>query len=152
MSIFFKKKSLGEHTWLTTLVDGVSEKQKYKGNFSVYNLFILLFVFYCLLNSKFYYASQVALVEKDPPANAGDAKVVGSIPGWGRSPGEGNGNLLQYSCLENSMNRGAWWTTIHGVAKSQAQLSNWTHAHRFYSDFINFSTSVFFCISGPNPE
>ena len=51
---------------------------------------------------------------KNPPANAGDA---GSIPGWGRSPGEGNGNSLQYSCLENPINKGGWWATVHGVAK-----------------------------------
>ena len=50
------------------------------------------------------------------------------IPGSGRSPGEGNGSPLQYSCLENSMDRGAWWATVHGVAKSQAWLSNY-HAH-----------------------
>ena len=48
--------------------------------------------------------------------NAGD---LGLIPGWGRSPGEGNGNPLQYSFLENPMDRGAWWATVHGVAKSQ---------------------------------
>ena len=48
------------------------------------------------------------------PANAGDAREVGSIPGSGRSPGVGNGNLLQYSCLENSMDREAWWATVHG--------------------------------------
>ena len=58
---------------------------------------------------------------KNLPANARDA---GSIPEWGRTPGEGNGNPLQYSCLENSMDRGAWWATVHGAAKSQAQLSN----------------------------
>jgi len=46
-------------------------------------------------------------------------KYVGSIPESGRSPGGGNGNPLQYSCLENSMDRGAWWATVHGVAKSQ---------------------------------
>ena len=57
---------------------------------------------------------------KDPPANAGD---TGSTPGWGRSPGEGNGNPLQYSCLENPMDQGAWWATVHGVAKTQTQLS-----------------------------
>ena len=51
---------------------------------------------------------------KNPPANAGD---VGSIPGSGRSPGEGNGNPLQYSCLGNPMDRGAWWTTVHEVTK-----------------------------------
>ena len=48
----------------------------------------------------------------------------GSIPGLGRSPGEGNGNPLQYSCLGNPMDRGAWWATVHGVAKSQALLSD----------------------------
>ena len=53
-------------------------------------------------------------VVKNPPANAGDA---GSIPGLGRSPGEGNGNLLQYSCLGNRMDRGAWMATVHGVTK-----------------------------------
>ena len=55
---------------------------------------------------------------KNSPANAGDIGDGCSIPGSGRSPGEGNGNLLQYSCLENPMDRGAWRTTVHGVAKS----------------------------------
>ena len=55
--------------------------------------------------------------------NVGD---LGSIPGSGRSPGEGNGNPLQYSCLENPMDGGAWWATAHGVAKSWTQLSNFT--------------------------
>ena len=54
---------------------------------------------------------------KTPPANAGDTGDTGSIPGSGRSPGEGHGNPLQYSCLENSMDRGAWWATAHRVAK-----------------------------------
>ena len=54
-------------------------------------------------------------VVNNPPANAGD---VGSTPGLRRSPAEGNGNLLQYSCLENPMDRGAWWAIVHGVAKS----------------------------------
>ena len=58
-------------------------------------------------------ASQVAPVVKNPPANAGDARVMGSIPGMGRFPGEGNGNPLQYSCLGNPMDRGAWWATVH---------------------------------------
>ena len=53
---------------------------------------------------------------KKPPANAEDA---GSIPGTGRSPGEGNGNPFQYSCLENPMDGGAWWATVHGVTESQ---------------------------------
>ena len=62
-------------------------------------------------------ASQVVPVVKNLPANAGDARDTGSIPGLGRSPGEGNGNPLRYSCLENPMDRRAWWAVIHGVAK-----------------------------------
>ena len=54
---------------------------------------------------------------KNLPANVGDTRDVGSIPGSGRSPGGGNGSPLQYSCLENSMNRGAWWAIVHGVAE-----------------------------------
>ena len=55
---------------------------------------------------------------KNPPANTEDARDTGSIPGSGRSPGGGNGNLLQDSCLENPMDRGAWQATVHGVSKS----------------------------------
>ena len=66
------------------------------------------------------WASQVALVVKNPPANAGDRGVVGLIPGSGRAPGGGIGNPLQHSCLENSMDTGAWWSTVHGAAKSWA--------------------------------
>ena len=55
------------------------------------------------------------LVVKNLPANAGDIRDAGLIPGWGRSPGEGNGKPLQYSCLGNPMDRGAWWATVHGV-------------------------------------
>ena len=54
---------------------------------------------------------------KNLPANAGDTRDAGLIPRLGRSPGIGNGNSLQYSCLENSMDRGAWWATVHGVAE-----------------------------------
>ena len=60
----------------------------------------------------------VAQLVKNLPAIAGDTRDSGSIPGSGRSPGEGNGNLLQFSCLGNPMDRGAWWATVHGVAKS----------------------------------
>ena len=63
-------------------------------------------------------ASQVVLVVKKAPANAGDVRDTGSIPGLGRSPGGGDGNPLQYSCLENPMDRGAWWATVQRVAKS----------------------------------
>ena len=65
--------------------------------------------------------SQVALVvkkKKNPAINAGDIKDVGSIPGSGRSPGGGHGNLLQYSCLENPMDRGAWGVTVHRASQS----------------------------------
>ena len=60
----------------------------------------------------------------DGKASACNAGDPGLIPGSGRSPGEGNGNPLQYSCLENSMDGGAWWATVHGVAKSRTQLSD----------------------------
>ena len=58
---------------------------------------------------------------KESPCHAED---LGSIPGWRRSPGEGNGSPLQYSCLENPMDRGAWQATVHGVAKSQTRMSD----------------------------
>ena len=64
--------------------------------------------------------------DKASTCNAGDQ---GSIPGLGRSPGEGNGNPLQYSCLENPMDRGAWRATVHGVARSRTWLSDFTHTH-----------------------
>ena len=63
--------------------------------------------------------SQLALMVKNPPAKAGDMRDTGSISGSGRSPGGGHGNPLQYSCLENPRDRGAWWATVHGVAKSR---------------------------------
>ena len=59
------------------------------------------------------------LVVRNPPANAGDIRDLGLIPGLGRSPGEGNGNPLQYSCLENSVDRGAWWAAVHSVTRSR---------------------------------
>ena len=67
------------------------------------------------------WAFQVALLVKNAPANARD---TGSIPGLGRFPGEGNGNLLQYSCLGNPMDRDAWQVTVHRVTKNQARLHN----------------------------
>ena len=63
--------------------------------------------------------SQVAQLVKNPPAYTRDTRDVGSVTGSGRSPGGGNGNPLQYSCLENSVDRGAWWATVHGVANSR---------------------------------
>ena len=63
-----------------------------------------------------------ALAVKNPSANAGDIRVTGSIPRPGRSPGGGQGNPLQYSCLENPMDREAWWVMVDRVAKSQIQM------------------------------
>jgi len=64
-------------------------------------------------------SSQVAQLVKNPPASAGDTRDVGLIPGFGRSAGEGNSDPLQYSCLENSTDTGAWWATVHGVIRSR---------------------------------
>ena len=63
-------------------------------------------------------------VVRNPPAGARHARDAGSLPGLGRSPGVGNGNLLQYSCLDHSMDRGDWWVTVQRVAKSWTQLSH----------------------------
>ena len=63
------------------------------------------------------------LVVKNPPAKVGDKREVGSIPESGRSPGEGHGNPFQYSCLENPMDRGAWWAAVHRITKSWTRLS-----------------------------
>ena len=75
------------------------------------------------LQKCFFGPSQVALVVKNLPANAGDLRDAGLIHGLGRSPGEGNGNPLQYSCLGNTMDREAWWALVYGVAKSWTRLS-----------------------------
>ena len=68
------------------------------------------------------WASQVKLVVKNLLASAGDLRDVGLIPRWGRSPGGGNGNSFQYSCLENPMGRRAWWATVLKISKSQTRL------------------------------
>ena len=79
------------------------------------------------------WASQVALLVKNPPTNAGDTRDGVSLPGLGRSTGVGNGNPLQYSCLENSMDRGSWWATVHGATKSLTQLSTHTIGDLIYN-------------------
>ena len=97
-------------------------------------------------------ASQVALhqvVVKNLPAKAGDGRDAGSIPGLGRSPGGGHGNPLQCSCLENPMDRGAWQTTVHGVAKGWTQLSIHTHTHtrnNNYSIVVRFAKLLSHCL------
>ena len=87
----------------------------------------LLWLWNILLRSR--QASQVVLVVKNLPANAGDIRDEGSPPGLGRSPGRGHGNALQYSCLGNPMDRGAWKAIVHRVSKSQTQLKQLSTAH-----------------------
>ena len=72
-------------------------------------------------------------------ASAYNERDLGSIPGLGRSPGEGNGNPLQYSCLENPMEGGAWYTTVHGVTKSWTQLSDFTFTFTYQCVGKHFS-------------
>ena len=76
---------------------------------------------------------------KNLPANAGD---LGSNPGSGRSPGEGNGNPLQYSCLENPMDRGAWWAAVHGVSKSRIRLSDFTFIFTFFQNHTILEANI----------
>ena len=79
------------------------------------------------------WASQVVLVVQNPRANAGDIRDTGSAPGSGRFPGGWHGNPVQYSCLENFMNSGAWWATVHRVVNSWTQLKRLsTHAYHTY--------------------
>ena len=77
---------------------------------------------------------------ENPPARAEDTRDMGSLPGLGRSPGGRNGYPLQYSCLENSMDRGAWQATVHGVAKSQTRLNTHTHTHTHVCIYLNHFT------------
>ena len=86
----------------------------------------------------------MVLVVKTLSANTGDMRDEDSIPGSGRSPGGGHGNPLQYSCLENSMNREAWWDTVHRVTKSWTQLkqlsahTNWLKNSRDFDIFLDW--------------
>ena len=82
-------------------------------------------------------ASQAELVVKNLSANAGDIRDMGLIPRSGRSPGEGNGNPLQYSCLKNPMDRGDRWATVHGVAKSWTQLKSLAQIHTHMLHFTH---------------
>ena len=98
--------------------------------------------------TEYIWSSQVALVVRNSPANAGNKTDSGFNPALGRSPGEGNGNPLQHSCLGNPMDRGAWWATDHGVPKSQRQLS--TRAIQFWvkiQENVTLSSGSWYCAS-----
>ena len=82
----------------------------------------------------------MVLTGKNPPANTEDVRDAGSIPRLGRAPAGKHSNSLQYSCLENSMDRGAWWALVHRVAKSQTQ----THAHHIFTASVNEIINIFF--------
>ena len=99
-------------------------KADFKHIFYCISLPIILLIVLIYFVDKLIYlrASQVALMVKNLPANAGDVRDTGLIPGLGRSPGEGHANLLWYSCLKNPMDRGAWQATVHRVTKSWIQL------------------------------
>ena len=108
---------------------------------SVYTRILHLCVCFCTRvivyrHTIFICIAQVALTVKNPPANAGDLRDASSIPGLGRSSGEGNGNPLQYPCLENSMDRGAWWTTVHGFAKNWTRFK-WFSTHMYIYIYMN---------------
>ena len=79
---------------------------------------------------------------KKPPASAGDAEVMDSIPGSGRSPREGNGNPRQYPCLENPMDRGAWGATVLGVAAKEPDTTKHKHMRRIVRRVINLSSKA----------
>ena len=86
----------------------------------------------------------MVLVVKNLPANAGDIREAGSSPGLGRSPREEYGNLVQYSCLENPMDRGAWWATVHRVAESDTTETTY---HTCMHTFINRFLKVISCLN-----
>ena len=129
--------SLGEDCWLMVSgnretrepesfifeleVKGTEDKKKFpkiqtQGHYSLYSFYTLLFENNTGINLLGFPGGAVV---KNSPANAGDTGDASSIPGLGLSPGIGNGNPFQYSCLENSMDRGAWQATVHGVSKNR---------------------------------
>ena len=100
------------------------------------------------------YAFEDFLGGSEGKASAFNAGDLGSIPGWGRSPGEGNGNPLQYSYLENPMDGEAWWATVHGVTKSQTWLSDFPFTSTLYAfeGFFFFFKEVLYKIASPKQK
>ena len=107
-------------------------------NFQVYNAVLLIILIMLCIGT-----SQLALVVKNLPASVTDMKNTGSTSGSGRSPGKGNGNPLQYFCLENPMDRGVWQVTVHGVPRSQTSLK----CIASHMQYIN-SSDLFYLIAG----
>ena len=89
---------------------------------------------------------------KNLPVNAGDARDAGSIPGLGRSAGEGNGTAPQYSCLKNSMSRGAWWATVQGATKSWTRLSTHRMETGKFGTCIPVKTVVITTANSSSPQ
>ena len=113
-----------------------SRNEKKKQRELICNIFYLTYYSKYHFNIYFTLGFQVALVVKNPPANAGDVRETGSTPGSGRCPGGGNGNPLWYLCLENPMDRGAWRAAVHGVAQSQTRLKPCnTCTHKQYRNY-----------------
>ena len=98
--------------------------------------FVFIITRECLRNKGVPYMRWGFPVDSDGKESACNAGDWGLIPGWGRFPGEGHGYLLQYPCLENPMDRGAWWAIVPGVTKSQTWLSDWAGMHCGFSGFI----------------
>ena len=105
-------------------------------------MFVYIYIHTLLYMYTYIRPSQEGLVVKNLPANAGDES---SLPGSGRSTGGGNGNPLLYSCLENSMDRGVWWATVHGAAKSQRWLK-WLSMYIYTHIYIYIHTIIAFKI------
>ena len=97
------------------------------------------------------WASQVALVVRNQPTGAGDIRDMGSIPGMGRSPGEGNGNPLQYSCLETPLDRGAWRATVHGLQRARHDWNDLACTHHLLSYVWFFATPYAVACQAPWP-
>ena len=128
--------STGSSAWCSVMTQGgrmrwVGRRLKREGIYVYVCICVYIYIYTYLYSIQLILFPLVSQV-KNLPANTGDAGDEGSIPGSGKSPGGGNGNPLQYSCLENLMVRGTWWATVHGVAKSWTRLSDQAHTQLIY--------------------